>query len=402
MSQQRVIRSTLWILLGIALGIACGVLLGKSAAPLGSFGKFYIQLIKAIAAPLLFFAVIDAIITSEIQWKSARKFIGVVLINTTLAATIGIGLANLFQPGRHLQIPADSLYDSGILSQVKGKSINFMGFVENFFPSNIIEPFTGSNVIGVVLLAVLTGSAIRSYRGVDEPWVNTLTQFAHGGYRVSEKVIHWLVALTPIAIFGVISKSVGDTGFSMFKGLAAYVSVGMVGLAAQTFLVYGGWILLTKRVTLRQFWSEAITPVMNAFGINSSLATLPLTLQALDRLGISKSSSRLAACIGTNLNNDGILLYEAMAAIIVTQALGMDLTIGTQVTIAFICVLTSLGVAGIPEAGIISLAIILTTLGIKSEIVESFLAVDWILARMRSVTNVVADMTTSIVIDLES
>ena len=107
----------------------------------------------------------------------------------------------------------------------------------------------------------------------------------------------------------------------------------------------------------------------------------------------------MAACIGTNLNNDGILLYEAMAVIIVTQSLGQNLGFAAQLSIAFLCVLTSMGIAGVPEAGFISLAVILGTLGLSNEILLVLLSVDWILARARSVTNVVADMTTSIVID---
>jgi Na+/H+-dicarboxylate symporter len=399
MAAGKAVRTTLYILVAIAIGCVVGLIFGKSCAPLGALGKFYIQLIKAVAAPLLFFAVIDAIVTSEIKLKSATKFLGVIAVNTTVAAVIGIGLANLFQPGKHLTISEKSVDPNGVLAQAKGHQIDFLGFAANFFPANIIEPFTGSNVIGVVVLAVLLGAALKAFSSTNEPWVGQWASMLHGGYRISEKVIGWLVQLTPIAVFGVIAKSVGESGFEPFKGLLSYVSVGLLGLCLQTFVVYNVWLILSRRVKLADFWKEALRPCLNAFGINSSLATLPLTLNALDRLKVSKSSSRLAACIGTNLNNDGILLYEAMAAIIVTQALGMDLSIGAQVSIALVCILTSLGIAGVPEAGIISLAIILSTLGISNEIVTSFLAVDWILARMRSVTNVVADMTTSIVID---
>jgi DAACS family dicarboxylate/amino acid:cation (Na+ or H+) symporter len=402
MSAAKAVKSTAWILVAIGVGIVTGYLFGKSCAPLGNLGKFYIQLIKAFAAPLLFFAVIDAIVTSEIKFKNASRFLGVVSINTIIAATIGIGLANLFQPGKHLTMSASNVDPNGILSQAKGHSVDFLGFAQNFFPANIIEPFTNSNVIGVVCLAVLLGCALKNYQSHNEPWVEQWNRLAHGGYRLSETIITWLVTLTPVAVFGVIAKSVGESGLDKFQGLAAYVGVALLGLCIQTFVVYNLWLILTKKVSLKDFWREASRPCLNAFGVNSSLATLPLTLKALDNLKVSKTSSRMAACIGTNLNNDGILLYEAMAAIIVTQALGMNLTISSQISIALVCVLTSLGIAGVPEAGIISLAIILSTLGIPNEIVTSFLAVDWIIARMRSVTNVVADMTSSIVIDQQS
>ena len=394
----KAVRSTGFILLGIALGIVTGLLLGKQATPLGSVGKYYVELIKAIAAPLLFFAIVDAIITSDIKWKSASRFIKVVLVNTTLATVIGITIANVFQPGKHLQLE-QKITDTGLLAQAKDHKVDFLGFIDNLIPNTIVEPFVQSNILGVVFLAVIVGVCLRSFQRDEESWTTDWAKFIHGGYRLSERIITWLVALTPVAVFGVIAKSVGENGFKYFVGLSAYLVFALLGLAIQTFVVYPIWLLLTRRVTLKEFWKAALEPVINAFGINSSLASLPLTLKALDKLGVSKESSRMAACIGTNLNNDGILLYEAFAVMIVAQAMGIELSISSQISIAFLCVLTALGIAGVPEAGIISLAVILGTLGISAEILPILLTVDWIIARMRSVTNVVADMTTSIVID---
>jgi DAACS family dicarboxylate/amino acid:cation (Na+ or H+) symporter len=135
-----------------------------------------------------------------------------------------------------------------------------------------------------------------------------------------------------------------------------------------------------------------------AFGTNSSLATLPLTLDALDELKVSKSASRLGACIGTNFNNDGILLYEAMAVLFVAQAYGIDLSLGQQVMAALMSLVAAIGVAGVPEAGVVSLSLVLTAVGLPLEVVPLLLTVDWLVARMRSVTNVLSDMTVSIAI----
>ncbi|MEI7576995.1 MAG: dicarboxylate/amino acid:cation symporter [Armatimonadota bacterium] len=395
---HKALRSTGLILVGIAAGIVVGLLVGKQAAPLGNIGKFYITLIKAVAAPLLFFAILDAIITSDVKILQAKRFLGVIAVNTVLATIIGMGLANLIQPGRHLTLNKEGLSDGGLLQQAEGKKADLIGFIDNLIPDTIVEPFTQGNVLGVVFLAVLVGCALKSFQKENDPWVASWNQFIHGGLRISERVITWLVTLTPFAMFGVIAKSVGDSGFQNFKGLSFYLGTGLLGLGIQTFVVYNLWLILKKQ-NLREFWKEAMTPCLNAFGINSSLATLPLTLKALDNLKVSKASSRMAACIGTNLNNDGILLYEAMAVIIVTQSLGLDYGFAQQLSIAVLCVLTSMGIAGVPEAGFISLAVILGTLGLSNEILVVLLSVDWILARARSVTNVVADMTTSIVID---
>jgi Na+/H+-dicarboxylate symporter len=394
----KAIRSTAFIIGSIIVGIILGLALGKSAAPLGQVGKTYIDLIKAVAAPLLFFAILDAIVSSEVRWKSARRFLGVIAINTTIAATIGISIANIFKPGEHLDLGA-KIPDTGLLSQAKDHKVDLVGFIQNLLPKSIVEPFATSNILAVAFLAVLVGCALRSFKNVNEPWVPDWERVIHGGYKISEKLITWLVMLTPIAVMAVVAKSVGESGFTRLIGLLPYVFFVILGLCIQAFIVYPCWILISKRVKLKDFWSAALEPVTNAFGINSSLATLPLTLKALDKLGISKESSRMGACIGTNLNNDGILLYEAFGVMIVAQGLGLNLPIVTQISIAFLCVLTALGIAGVPEAGIISLAVILGTLGISPEVLPILLTVDWIIARMRSVTNVLADMTTSIVID---
>ncbi len=396
---RKALRSTGLILVGIAAGIVVGLLLGKeNSAPLGNIGKFYITLIKAVAAPLLFFAILDAIITSDVKILQAKRFLGVIAVNTILATVIGMGLANLIQPGKHLVLNKEGLSDGGLLKQAEGKKADLLGFLDNLIPDTIVEPFTQGNILGVVFLSVLVGCALKSFQKENDPWVASWNQFIHGGLRISERVITWLVALTPFAMFGVIAKSVGESGFQNFVGLSYYLGTGLLGLGIQTFIVYNLWLILKKQ-NLRQFWKEALTPCLNAFGVNSSLATLPLTLQALDNLKVSKASSRMAACIGTNLNNDGILLYEAMAVIIVTQSLGLNYDLSQQLGIAVLCILTAAGIAGVPEAGFISLAVILGTLGLPNEILVVLLSVDWILARARSVTNVVADMTTSIVID---
>jgi Na+/H+-dicarboxylate symporter len=182
-------------------------------------------------------------------------------------------------------------------------------------------------------------------------------------------------------------------------GLAAYVGCSVVGMACQVIFVYQAWIRLFAKIPLRTFWREAREPVAYSFGVNSSLATLPLTFQSLERLKISPTAARIGAGLGTNFNNDGILLYEAMAVLIVAQAYGVHLSFGAQFGLAISCVITTFGVAGVPEAGIVALSLVLASAGLPTEILPLLLTVDWIVARCRSATNVVGDMTVSIALD---
>jgi Na+/H+-dicarboxylate symporter len=126
---------------------------------------------------------------------------------------------------------------------------------------------------------------------------------------------------------------------------------------------------------------------------------LPVTLKAIDRLGISPASGRMAACVGTNFNNDGILLYEAMAVLFVAQVHGIHLSLGGQVSAALACVVAGVGIAGVPEAGLISLSLVLATVGLPVEILPLLLTVDWILSRARAATNVVSDILVALLLD---
>jgi DAACS family dicarboxylate/amino acid:cation (Na+ or H+) symporter len=163
-------------------------------------------------------------------------------------------------------------------------------------------------------------------------------------------------------------------------------------------VVYQTWLLVLGR-SLSTFWRAAREPLFYALGANSSLATLPVTLKALDRLGVSRGASALGACVGTNLNNDGIILYEGMALLFVAQASGIELSVADQVVAAAVCLVAAMGVAGVPEAGFISLAVVLNTMKLPIELLPLLLTVDWVIARARSATNVLSDMLLSIVVD---
>ena len=211
-------------------------------------------------------------------------------------------------------------------------------------------------------------------------------------------IIEGLTHLIPIAVFCAVAKIVGTTGFSFLGGLVAYFISGASGMIIHIFFVYQFWIFISGR-KLKQFWMTSKETLVHSFGINSSLATLPMTLNTLKKLGVSEGSSRMAACVGTNFNNDGILLYEVVAALYMIQAYGLSLSIPDQLWLSLVCILATIGVGGIPEAGMISLAIVLAAIGLPTQDLPALLTVDWVLGRMRSVTNVVGDLSGAISLD---
>ena len=160
---------------------------------------------------------------------------------------------------------------------------------------------------------------------------------------------------------------------------------------------------LVGRVSPARFLRGGLDAVVTALSINSSLATMPVTLRCLRDLGVREKSARLSACVGTNFNNDGVMLYEAMATLFLCQALGMDLSLAEQLTVVLASIMAGVGIAGIPEAGLIILPLVLGAAGLSEAAIAVaiplIVPVDWIVARVRSGVNVLADMVVAVVLD---
>ncbi|HEY8946799.1 MAG TPA: cation:dicarboxylase symporter family transporter, partial [Polyangiaceae bacterium] len=298
------------IVAGMVLGLIVGPLLGENSRVLGELGRVVIQLIKAVATPLLFFAIVHAILKTELQGRSALRLLFWSSVNATIALTIGLSISNLLQPGRTLvAIGAPA----GGTAAYAGKRIDLLATLDSFVPKSIVTPFAENLVLTIALVAVLFGLGLRRARAeqlaAGESGYQAIQDAVETLYRVMVLVLGWVIKLIPFGVFGVVAKAVGEYGYSPLKGLAAYVLVGVGGLALHVLLTYQMWLSLLARMPLKRFWREAREPVVYAAGANSSLATLPVTLRALDRLGVSRQSSALGACVGTNFNNDGIILY---------------------------------------------------------------------------------------------
>jgi DAACS family dicarboxylate/amino acid:cation (Na+ or H+) symporter len=375
----------------------------RAAEPLGVLGSVVVNVIKGLAGPLLFVAVIDAFLRTRVRARGAMLMVGISLTNAVIAVVIGLTLSNLIQPGRFLDPPASEVADPPAGLAAGMRPIDFLRDLIGFVPTNPVQPFLESSILSIVILAVLGGAALRRAKdeqireGRDD--YRVVERAVATAYRALEIALGWVIATIPLAVFGVVARTVAQSGFRPFVGLGAYVGVAVLGLMIQVVLVYQAWIFFVARMPLRRFWSGAREAVVYAMGASSSLATLPVTLRCLDRMGVRRGAARLAACVGTNLNNDGILLYEAMAVLFVAQVYRIDLGIGQQLLAALSCVVAGIGIAGIPEAGLISLALVLSTVGLPVGILPLLLTVDWVLSRCRAMTNVVSDIAVAVLLD---
>ncbi|HSC57692.1 MAG TPA: cation:dicarboxylase symporter family transporter, partial [Nitrospira sp.] len=222
-------------------------------------------------------------------------------------------------------------------------------------------------------------------------------------YRWLIRILWWIIRLVPFAVFGVLASIVGRMGLGVFSALWIFLVAILVGLSLHAFVYYPLVAWLAGKKPPRVYVGRAVDAIMTAVSCNSSLATVPVTLRCLERMDVSAQSARLAACVGTNLNNDGVTLYEAMAALFLAQALGYELSIGHQLLIVLASIMAGIGVAGIPEAGLIVLPLVLSAAGLPNPVIAAaiplIMSVDWILARVRSGVNVMSDMLVAILLD---
>lgn len=376
-------------------------------------GRGFIHLIKIFAVPLLFAAILHAFLGTKHQESkgetlaSRTRFFGwlvlVVVVNSLLALVIGLGLANLVHPGDSAPEVAKRLLSIAPAAVAPLPQAPAQTGLTLFLPKSVIAPFIDGAVLQLALLAWIVGlglERLRKLKKLGDEHVKLVETLAATGYEVSLWVVHGLIRFVPIVIFLTVFDSVVREGLGVFQLLGPFVFVVTLGLLSQ-LVVYGGWIYW-RGIGVRRVWKESRMALWYAFGANSSLATLPLTFESLKRLGVSAKARAFGAGITTNFNQDGILLYEAAAVLFVGQIYGFDWSLSEQIGTSFLCLGAAIGVAGIPEAGLISLMLVLTTLKLPLELVPILLSVDFFTARLRSVVNVASDLTVSLVIDQET
>lgn len=388
------------IVVGMGLALLLGPYMGSFEPVLNELARLVIQVIKGVATPLLFLSISSAIAHAELTRGAGFRLVGFAATNTCIALVIGLGLSNLFEPGKVL---ADALRGNapGHATDYAGKKIDFLKTLTGYVPTDLVSPFATNTVIGVVILALMFGLGLRAVRfqSPELPGLKGITDGVSALLKITEWVLHAVIRLVPLAVFCSLSRTVSQYGYAPLAGLGVYVAIVLLGLGLHVMITFHGWLVFYARMRLSTFWRAARDPAVYALGTNSSLATLPLTLDALATLRVSKTASALGACVGTNLNNDGIVLYEGLALLFVAQAMGFELTMSEQFLAALSCIVAAMGVAGIPEAGFVSLALVLNTVGLSVELLPLLLGVDWVIARARSVTNVLSDMVLSILVD---
>jgi DAACS family dicarboxylate/amino acid:cation (Na+ or H+) symporter len=406
------------ILVGVALGAGLGVafddrpiLLGLRNRHLGELGMLVIRLLKALAVPLIFFAILDAFARTEFRARRGGKMVLICLLNVSVAFAIGLTLMNTWRPGEAWRGRfSDLLGGAGGegAPAAPGATLDPLKNVDGYVPVSLLDPFSKNSVISVVLLSLFAGAALRRVRrrqqAEGETTVVVVERFVAAAYEVLVLMLYWVVQAIPFAVFGVVAQVVGRAGLQAFSALGVFLAVILLGLGLHALVYYPLMAWLVGGRPPQVYLGKGADAILMGLSTNSSLATVPVTLRCLtEKMGVSQESARLSACVGTNLNNDGITLYDAMAALFIAQACGFELTLGQQGVVVMASLMAGVGIAGIPEAGLIVLPLVLGSVGLPEAVVAAaiplVLPVDWIIGRARSVVNVMSDMLVAILLD---
>lgn len=380
------------ILIALAVGLAVGLVLGDRALIFEIPSKVILQLLGALAPPLILVAVTHVLMTTQISGKTAGRLAVLLLLNTVVAITIGLIVANIVRPGSWSEMKRPAAAASN-----ENKPASPIEIIVQNVPKSILGPLGDrQNIIGVILIAVAFGTALRQVK--TKP-IDNIEHLVEVGYEVLLIVLHWIIQLVPLGVFAIVAKVVGTEGFGPFKAMAAFIIAVLIALALQTtwYLVRIRLFSWVKPLAVLRGVRDAL---VMAFSTDSSTATMPVTYACLtEKVGLQQKSASMGALVGANFNNDGTALYEAMAALFVAQLIGQDLSFWQQLIVVLTSILASVGAAGIPEAGLVTMTLVFTAVGLPVEYIALLLTVDWFLDRCRTTINVLGDVNVSCLLD---
>jgi Na+/H+-dicarboxylate symporter len=404
----------------IIIGMGLGVVYGLIASNMGwidftnnwikPWGVIFVNSLKLIAVPLVFASLVKGVASlSDISRLSriGGKSITLFLATTVIAGTIGLLLVNTVNPGIGFDtkdtIELTPSSQEGISSKITAaegvKEAGPLQFLVDIIPTNILESASNnSNMLQVIFFAILFGIAIVMLPKEKTVYVKG---FFDGINDIILQIVDFIMLVAPYAVFALLGALVVDFGASatLFIALGKYSLTVIVGMLLMVFLVYPLIIKIFTKVKYVNFFKGIFPAQMLAFSTSSSAATLPVTIQRCeDNLGISKEVSSFVLPLGATINMDGTALYQAVAAVFIAQAFGIDLDLGQQLTIVLTATLASIGAAAVPGAGMVTLVIVLEAINVPAAGLALIFGVDRILDMMRTVVNVTGDSAVAVVV----
>lgn len=400
------------ILIGMALGIAWGL----SAQSLGiveftqdwikPWGDIFIRALKLIAIPLIIFSLIDGVSNLSDVSRLSRiggKTIALYLSTTVIAVSLGLLSVNLIQPGKLLSVEKREELREAYASDMDERvttahEVSTEGPLQplvDIVPENFFGAASdNSNMLQIIFFSILFGVALI----LSQPQkVAAVKAFFDGANMVILNIVDIIMKFAPVGVFALLASL--NIDLELIKALGTYSLNVVLALAVMIFMIYPTILKLFTRMRFSTFLRGILPAQVLAFSTSSSAATLPVTMDCVEKnLGVAEEISSFVLPLGATINMDGTAIHQGVSAVFIAQAFGIDLTLGQQLTILLTAVLSSIGAAAVPGAGIIMLIIVLEAVGLDPLGLSLILAVDRPLDMLRTVVNVTGDSTAAVVI----
>lgn len=392
------------IFIGLILGVIVGLVFGEKATIIEPIGTIFLRLITMIVVPLVLVSLMLGTASLGDLRKLGRigiKTIVYFTITTMIAISIGLLLANVVKPGAGLneEVKAELYKNYESTAQVGIERMeekpSAIDVLVNIVPTNPIKTLVEGNMLQVIFLALLFGTILTL---IKKEKSEILMKFLDGLNDAIIQVVHIAMRLAPYGVMALIASVIGKYGVNILVTLLKYSLVVVGGLLIYTVSVNCLSLRILGRMSPLKFLKATKDAMVIAFSTSSSNAALPVSMESVEHIGISREYSSFVIPLGATINMDGTALYQGVAAIFIAQIYGIPLALMDQVTIVLMATLASVGAAGVPAAGIITLAMVLKQIGIPLEGIALILGVDRFLDMCRTTTNIIGDMACSVVI----
>ena len=391
------------IFAGLIIGVFAGIWLHKNPQPevmaaLTFIGQLFIRMIQMVVIPLVISAIVIGI-TSVSDTKQIGKLGGKMIfyyaIISVLAVIVGSTLAIIFEPGLGAASYINSEFAAGIQDQVahsiEAQKGNLLNIVLGFVPKNPLSAITAGDMVPILLFTVIFSVALAKVGEINRPFVS----FFESIFAATMKITDWIMCFAAPGVFALTAVAVSHFGVEIFTTISKYLGVLALGFGIQLFVIYPLFLRVFSKVPFWMLYAAIAEAMMVAFGTASSSATLPLTIACCEKRGISHKVTSFVIPLGATLNMDGTALLQVVAVIFLTQAYGVVLDPFMLVQICLLAIVASSTCAGIPGAGLITIALVLNGMGLShDQLVTGFaflFTVERITDMMRTLVNVTSD-----------
>ena len=388
-------RLTVYILIGLALGIVVGYFANTSLANPAAFADMlslvttvFLRLIKMIIAPLVFSTLVVGIArmgdTREVG-RIGIKALGWFVIASVISLSLGLVLVNLFRPGDALAL-SNLVPAAGTASGITTSSLTLKEFITHLVPASIVDGMAKNEILQIVIFSIFFGTGAAAVGERAKPLVDAIDGIAH----IMLKVTGYVMNLAPLAVFAAVCAIIAKSGLGVLKTYGMFMAQFYFGIVLLWIvLIFIGFLFLGPRVL--RLLAELREPTLLAFSTASSEAAFPKTLEGLERFGVRNRIAAFVLPIGYSFNLDGSMMYCTFAVVFIAQAYGIEMSLGAQLTMMLVLMLTSKGMAGVPRASLVVIAATLAQFNIPEAGLLLLLGIDHFLDMARSATNVIGN-----------